>query len=180
MLDLARDLPPGQENPITTSTSTIAALAAEQLNLAAVLKLSEEISGEMVLKGLIERILRTAIEHAGAQRGLLIVPRGDELRIEAEAMAAGDEVTVYLDESVVDGSAALPESVLRSVVRTQQAVILDDASAPNAFSADPYLARYATRSVLCLPLLNRGTLVGVLYLENNLAARVFAPARMPC
>jgi hypothetical protein len=45
----------------------------------------------MVLERLIDKILRTAIEHAGVQRGLLIVPRGDELRIEAEAMTAGEE-----------------------------------------------------------------------------------------
>jgi hypothetical protein len=53
----------------------------------------------MVLERLIEKFLRTAIEHAGAQRGLLIVPRGEELRIEAEAMAVGDHVTVLLGEN---------------------------------------------------------------------------------
>jgi GAF domain-containing protein len=136
------------------------------LNLAAALKLSEEISGEMAVEGLIEKLLRTAIEHAGARRGLLIVPRGDELRIEAEAMAAGDHVTVLLGESV-NSTSSLPESVLRSVVRTQQAVLLDDAAAPNAFSANPYIARQATRSILCLPLLNRNKLIALLYLDND-------------
>jgi PAS domain S-box-containing protein len=130
----------------------------------------------MVLERLIDKILRTAIEHAGAQRGLLVVPRGDELRIEAEAMTTGEDVTVYLGDSV--GAAALPESVLRSVARTQRAVLLDDATAPNAFSADPYIARHATRSILCLPLLNRGKSIGLLYLENNRAAGVFVPDRI--
>jgi PAS domain S-box-containing protein len=176
-LDVARDLPPGQEKPITTSTSTIAAAAADELDLATALTLSEEISGEMVLERLIEKVLRTAIEHTGALRGLLIVPRGEELRVEAEAMAIEDRVTVYLGESV-NSTPALPESVLRSVVHTQQAVLLDDAVAPNAFSADPYIARHATRSILCLPLLNRSKLIALLYLENNLAAGVFTPARI--
>jgi PAS domain S-box-containing protein len=177
VLDLARDLPPGQEKPIASSTSTIAAPAAEERDLATALKLSEEISGEMVLERLIEKVLHTAIEHAGAQRGLLIVPRGDELRIEAEAMAVGDRVTVYLGESV-NSTPTLPESVLRSVIRTQRAVLLHDAAAPNAFSADPYIARHATRSILCLPLLNRSKLIALLYLENNLAAGAFTPARI--
>jgi PAS domain S-box-containing protein len=177
VLELAREPHLGQKKPTPTSTSTLAAPAAEQLDLKTALKVSEEISGEMVLERLIDRVLRTAIEHAGAQRGLLIVPRGDELRIKAEAMTAGGDVTVYLGESV-DGAAALPESVLRSVVRTQQAVLVDDAAAPNAFSADPYIVRRATRSLLCLPLLNRGKLIGLLYLESNLAAGVFARARI--
>jgi PAS domain S-box-containing protein len=146
-------------------------------DLATALTICEQISGEMDLERLIGKAMRAVIEHAGAQRALLIVPRDDELSIEAEAMTAGDDVTVYLGESVA-GAAALPESVLRSVVRTQQAVLLDDAAAANAFSADPYLARHATRSILCLPLLSRGQLSGLLYVENNLAAGVFAPARI--
>src|ERR1700723_494606 len=176
-LDIARDLPHGQEKTITTSTSTLAAPATEELDLATALRLSEEISGEMVLERLIEKVLRTAIEHAGAQRGLLVVPRGDELHIEAEAMAVGDHVTVLLGENV-NSTPRLPESVLRSVVRTQQAVLLDDAAAPNAFSADPYIARHGTRSILCLPLLNRSKLIALLYLENNLAADAFTSARI--
>jgi PAS domain S-box-containing protein len=75
-------------------------------------------------------------------------------------------------------SAELPESVLHCVGRTQETVIIDDASAQNPFSADPYIARRGVRSLLCLPLSNRGKRIGVLYLENNLAARVFAPARI--
>jgi PAS domain S-box-containing protein len=175
--DVARDLPSEQEKPITTSTNTIAARAAKELDLETALKLSEEISGEMVPERLIEKVLRTAIEHAGALRGLLIVPTGEELRIEAEAMAVGDRVTVHLGESV-NSASTLPESVLRSVVRTQQAVLLHDAAAPNAFSADPYIARHATRSILCVPLLNRSKLIALLYLENNLAVGVFTSARI--
>ena len=95
------------------------------LNLAAALNVSEEISSEMVPEKLIDKVLRTAIERAGAQRGLLIVPRGKELRIEAEAMAVEDRVAVYLGGRV-DGAARVPESLLRSVVRTQRAVLLDE------------------------------------------------------
>jgi PAS domain S-box-containing protein len=146
-------------------------------DLATALKICEQISGERDLERLIGKAMRAVIEHAGAQRALLIIPRGEELRIEAEAMTAGGDVTVYLGESVA-GAAALPESVLRSAVRTQQAVLLDDAAAANAFSADPYIVRHAARSILCLPLLSRGKLIGLLYFENSLAAGVFAPARI--
>ena len=72
----------------------------------------------------------------------------------------------------------LPEAVLHYVLRTQESIILDDGSAENPFTADPYIQQHQARSILCLPLLNRGRLTGALYLENNLAARVFAPARI--
>ena len=68
--------------------------------------------------------------------------------------------------------------MLHTVIRTQQSVILDDAAAQNPFSADAYLRPDACRSVLCLPLLKQAKLIGVLYLENNLASHVFTPARI--
>ena len=121
--------------------------------------------------------MRTAIEHAGAERGLLILPRGVEQRIEAEATTSGDTVIVRLRDVSAAG-AALPESIVHYVVRTRESVILDDASAQNSFSADTYIRQHRARSVLCLPLINQARLIGVLYLENNLTPHVFNPTRI--
>ena len=68
--------------------------------------------------------------------------------------------------------------MLHYVQRTLETVILDDAAAQSMFGADPYMRECPVRSVLCLPLIKQGKLVGVLYLENNLASGVFAPAQI--
>jgi PAS domain S-box-containing protein len=128
-------------------------------------------------KKLIDTLMRTAIEHAGAERGLLILPQGAELRVEAEATTSGDTVTVYLPEAST-ASFALAESILHYVVRTQEWVILEDASAHSPFSTDAYIRRHRPRSILCLPLINQTKLIGLLYLENNLAPHVFSPSRI--
>ena len=165
-----------KEELVRGPTITIEA-PVERLDLATVIKVSQAVSGEIVLEKLIDTLMRTAIEHAGAARGLLILPRGDELRIEAEATTSGDTVTVCLREASV-AATELPESVLHYVVRTQESVILDDASAQNSFSEDSYISQHHARSILCLPLLKQAKLIGVLYLENNLALHVFTPARI--
>ena len=165
-----------EEEPVPGPTSTIGA-PVEHLDLATVIKVSQAVSGEIVLEKLIDTLMRTAIEHAGAERGLLILPRGDELRIEAEATTSGDTVIVRLREASV-AAAALPESIVHYVVRTQESVILDDASAQNPFSADTYIRQHHARSILCLPLINQAKLIGVLYLENNLTPHVFTPTRI--
>ena len=134
-------------------------------------------SGEMLIEKLIDRLMRTAIEHAGAERGVLILPRGAEQRIAAEATTSGETVVVHIRDDRVS-SAVLPESVLRCVMRTQESVILDDALGRNPFSADPYIGGRRARSILGLPLSNHGRLVGVLYLENSLSPRVFLPSRL--
>ena len=68
--------------------------------------------------------------------------------------------------------------MLHYVIRTRESVILDDALAQNPFSADEYICQKHARSVLCLPLVKQAKLIGVLYLENNLASHVFTPARI--
>ncbi|HUH64418.1 MAG TPA: ATP-binding protein, partial [Terracidiphilus sp.] len=75
--------------------------------------------------------------------------------------------------------AALPESVLHFVLRSQESVILNDAATDSSFAADPYVARRNVRSILCVPLLTGAKLVGALYLENNLAPGVFTQNRAP-
>ena len=76
------------EQPAPGRTRTIAT-PVEHLDLATVIKVSQAVSGELVLENLIDRVMRTAIEHAGAERGLLIGLRSDELRVEAEATTSG-------------------------------------------------------------------------------------------
>jgi PAS domain S-box-containing protein len=149
----------------------------EQLDLATIVKTAQAISGEMVLENLIKSLMTTAIEHAGAERGLLILRQGSLQRVEAEATIQGGRVIVELPQQP-RRRVALPDSLLRYVASTREPVIIDDASAENRFSGDPYIRQKCARSVLCLPLLKQAGLIGVLYLENNLAPGVFAPKRI--
>ena len=150
---------------------------AEHLDLAAAIKVSQAVTGEIVLERLIDMLIRTAVEQAGAERGLLIRPRGVEQRIEAEATTSGDSVIVQLRDEQA-GAAVLPELMLHYVLRTGETVVLDDAAAQSAFGEDPYIRERQTRSILCLPLINQGKLNGVVYLENNLTRSAFTPARI--
>ncbi|MCP3475613.1 AAA family ATPase [Bradyrhizobium sp. CCGUVB1N3] len=165
-----------KERPEPGSISTIGE-PVENLDLATVIKVSEAVSSEMVLEKLIDTLMRTAVEQAGAERGLLILSQGAEPRIGAEATTSGDTVIVQLREVLVT-AAVLPESVLHYVLRTRECAILDDATVQPPFATDPYVGQRQARSILCLPLVNHAKLVGALYLENTLTPHVFAPARV--
>ncbi|HEX4407141.1 MAG TPA: AAA family ATPase [Xanthobacteraceae bacterium] len=147
------------------------------LDLATVIKVSQAVSGEINIGRLIETLMTIALEHAGATRGMLVLPRQSELHIEAEATIAGGAVKV-IQRGVAVSPLELSESILQSVVRTQQSILIDDAIEPNAFSADHYIRNKRPRSVLCIPLIKQTRLIGVLYLENNEAAHVFTPSRI--
>jgi PAS domain S-box-containing protein len=166
-----------RDAPLPASPTTTIGAPVDQLDVGTVLKAAQAVSGEIVLDELIKTLLRIAAEHAGAERGLLILFPGDELRITAEATTGSGRVEVTLRQATVS-PAELPESVLHTVIRTRESVILDDALAQTPFSADQYLCQKHARSVLCLPLVKQARLIGVLYLENNLASHVFTPARI--
>ncbi len=166
-----------REEPTALRIATTIETPLEQLDLATVVKTSLTVSGEIVLDRLIETLMVIAVEHAGAERGVLVCPQGDEQRIEAEAITVRDTTTVHLLRTPATSS-KLPTTVLQHVIRTQESIILDDATAQNPFSTDEYIRQKHVRSFLCIPLVNQTKLIGVLCLENNLAPSVFTPARI--
>ncbi|MDR5760831.1 AAA family ATPase [Caballeronia sp. LZ035] len=156
--------------------STIAT-SVEQLDLGTVVKVSQAVFSEIGLNELIHTLMVLALEHAGADRGVLVSPREDELWMEAEATTVRDTVNVRIPHARVL-PAVLPESILRYVARTGESLLLDDARHQSPFSMDDYLRRRECRSILCLPLIKQAKLIGVLYLENTLTPYAFTPARI--
>jgi PAS domain S-box-containing protein len=146
----------------------------QQLDVAAVAKASQALSSEMFLPRLIERLMTIALQNAGADRGLLILPRQTGYGIEAEARTDGEGVVLHLGSSA---DHAAPEAIIRYVMRTHESVILDDATKLNLFSEDSYFSLRQPRSILCLPLIRQGVMSGIIYLENALASHVFTPDR---
>jgi PAS domain S-box-containing protein len=140
-----------------------------QLDITTVVKASQAVSREIVLPALIETLMRMTVEHAGADRGLLLLPAADGFQVEAEAISTHDGVDVTLRHA----PAALPDSLLRYVARVRASVLLDDVAAPHLFSDDPYFRAQPPQSVLCIPLTKQGNLVGILYLENRLTQQAF-------
>jgi PAS domain S-box-containing protein len=164
-----------ENEPAPGPTHTFGA-PVEHLDLATVLKVSQAVSGEIELEKMLDTLMRTAIEQAGAERGLLIVSRENEQRIAAEAMTSAHTVVVRLTDQPMTAT-SVPEAIVQTVTRTRQTVILGDAAAEPALAADPHIRQRQVRSVLCLPLIKQEQLIGVLYLENNLAPGVFTSAR---
>jgi signal transduction histidine kinase len=135
------------------------------------------LAGDTQLPKLMETLMTIALENAGADRGLLILPHKSGYRVEVAATAGATGVGVTLmHASIIE--AGCPETLVNYVLRTAKMVILDDTTRPGEFSEDPYLRKGSARSVFCLPLLRQASLTGVLYLENTRAAAAFTPDRV--
>jgi len=149
----------------------------QQLDLTSIVKATQAVSSEIILPRLIERLMTIAVENAGADRGLLILPEQNDYSVQAEAKTGSDKVQVVLCQKPIT-SISCPHSLVRYVIRTHEKVILEDASKRNLFSEDDYLRGRQSRSILCLPLIKQAQLTGLLYLENTLTSHVFTPDRV--
>jgi PAS domain S-box-containing protein len=170
---LDRSYRQSNNEPAVLGPKNMIATPVEHLELATAIKVLQAVSSEVVPEKVIDAIVRTAIEHAGAERAVLLLARAEGQSIAADGTASGGSVVVNLrNETAVDGE--LPQSVLQHVLSTRESLTVDDAAAQDPFATDTYVRARRPRSVLCLPLLNQAKLIGVLYLESNLAPRLFA------
>jgi PAS domain S-box-containing protein len=149
----------------------------QNIELNAIITMHQAVAGEIVFNRLIERLMVTVVEHAGAVRGLVLLPQEGEMQVVAEAVTGRSSVTVHLRHQAATAG-ELPQSVLNYVVRTQDYLIVDDAMSSRVHSADEYVRRVRPRAILCLPLVKQKRLVGVLYLENTLSSHVFTTERL--
>lgn len=151
--------------------------SGNSLDLAAVMKASQAIASEIVLDKLLERLMRILVENAGARKGVLILFREGKLPIETVAKVTVEGINVRQRISA-DDKVDLPLSVTNYVERTRTDVVLGYAFSEGSFTDDPYIIRHRVKSLLCVPILNQGHSIGILYLENNLTVGAFTVDRL--
>lgn len=169
--DLAR---PG---PTAVTDSAAAAppdARATTLDLDAVLRSATVAYGDTTLDRLLETLAGIALETAGAERCCFVIFEGGEGLVQASGSAGALRL---LEGKRVEESGAASAAIVNYVARTHTDLVLDDATADPRFASCPYVAARRPRSVLCSPLISKGRLVGLLYLENNHATGAFTPAR---
>ncbi|XZO04461.1 MAG: AAA family ATPase [Microcoleus sp.] len=167
---------PGRKNT-QTSVSMTTTGSGNHVDITAVMKASQAISGEILLDKLLSSLMKILIENAGAQRGYLILSSQEQLLIEAEGTTDGASVTV-LQSILVDNCQELSSAIVNYVARTQESVVLDDAVKEGQFTNDLYIQKHQPKSILCVPLINQSQIVSIVYLENNLTAGAFTPERV--
>ncbi|SKB13861.1 putative Mitogen-activated protein kinase kinase [Planktothrix sp. PCC 11201] len=166
-----------REQDISTSVSTTGKHSTSSLDITTIIKASEVISGEIIIEKLLSKLMNFLIENLGAQNGYLLFKNKEELLIEAECALNSEGVQV-LQSLPVQGCQKLAESIVDYVARTQEKVVLHDATCAGQFTNDPYIQTHQPKSILCAPLMNQGQLSAIVYLENRLTAQVFTPERL--
>jgi histidine kinase len=147
------------------------------LDLSTVLKASTAISGKIVLKDLLRMLMKIVVENAGAQHGYLMLESEDRLLIQAQYNIDQDSIKVLQSEALRD-SQNMAASIVQYVNRTRESVVVNDAPNDERYSQDAYIKEQSPQSILCVPIINQGKYIGILYLENNLTTGAFTQKRI--
>jgi PAS domain S-box-containing protein len=164
-----------RESSKPVEAATIAAAPA-QLDLLTVIKAQQAISGEIVIDRLAMELLRIALENAGARKGILFVEPDIEL-LALASLSQADKPVEFKSGRLSPGL-DFSASVINYVKRTRETVIINDATADAGdFSNDEYVKRAKPKSLLCMPIVRRAQLLGILCLENDAVAGAFTSDR---
>jgi PAS domain S-box-containing protein len=158
---------------LTASTSTHANI----LDLATVIKASGAIYSEIVLEKLLKKLLHIILENAGAQKGCILLERDGQLFVEVSDTNRMTSA-IFQESMLFENSSDIPISIVKYVGITQQPLVLSDASQETIYQADTYIQNYQPKSILCAPILYQSKLIGIVYLENNLASGAFTRDRL--
>ena len=150
---------------------------SDSLDVATLLKSAEVIAKQRKLPELLKTLIAIVIENAGAQRGVLLLKEKNRLLIQAEAKFEENDISVLQNIPLLDYQ-SIPHSIINTILRTQESVIIDNAMTHSIFSRDNDVISRKVLSVLSAPLLMHGEVAGIIYLENNVTRKVFSQQRL--
>ncbi len=138
------------------------------------IKASHVLSKEIILEKVLTKLMEIVLENAAAERGFLLLDKDGELYVEVEAQTVGDQINIQIVDAIpLQQFPELPLSVVCYTRNLKQEVICDHLYEDKRFVHDDYVKVKKPKSALSLPISKNGQLVGVLYLENNLATHAF-------
>ncbi len=166
------------KNPwLLLSKQQMPPLETNVLDLGTVMKAAHAISSEIEMNKLLSEIIHIVIENAGARTGSILVESNGTWVLVAKGNIEKKDIDV--PEPVnINKSDVVSKGIVFFAARTREKIILADASNKGDFINEPYVKQKKTKSLLCMPLLSRGKLIGILYLENDLTTDAFTPDRV--
>ncbi|WP_373542399.1 AAA family ATPase [Chamaesiphon sp.] len=150
--------------------------SADILDLPTLLRASQTISEQIGLDRLIAKFLEIVIANAGADKCVLLLKQAENLQVVATVELGQQPQLVEPIPFALSTDIAV--SLVNKVLHDLTPILLLDAPDRELCAADRYLAQHQPKSILCTPILDRGELVGILYLQNQHTVGAFTRDRL--
>ncbi|MFC1617536.1 response regulator, partial [Candidatus Margulisiibacteriota bacterium] len=154
-----------------TSTGTS---SVQMLDIGSIVKSTLALAKEIELNPLIEKLLEIIVETAGAQKVILIRKRKDNSLFYIEAaQETVTNTTEIFDNLLLKDYPEICKSIVQYVIRTKELLVIDNAIEHKQYSQDEYIKKENVKSLLCQPIIQKDEVLGIIYLENNIAPYSF-------
>ena len=144
------------------------------LDFASILRASQAISGTIQLDQLLHQLPQIILQNSGGDRCALILP-DDQGVWQIRAIATAEQSELCLEP--LEGNSKLPAKLIQYVKNTREVVAFENCETTLPV-IDEYLDQRQPKSILCLPIINQGTLLGIVYLKNQVTTGVFTKDRI--
>jgi predicted ATPase/signal transduction histidine kinase len=175
-IGISLSVPNTKETLMSSNTSI-----SQMLDFGSIIKASQALSGEIELEELVSTLMTVVMENAGASKCALLLSEGDNLDLIVTAVGSNSNeapISTKFPSVHLESSYDIPVTLINYVKRTLEIFVIDDAKTVDFLVGDRYIVRQQPKSLLCIPIINQGKLLGILYLENNLTTGAFTCDRV--
>ncbi len=141
---------------------------AEQFELAGFRKLlefSESLLGSYDIPELLEGLMDAVVDLTKAKKGFLILMENDGMAIKVARNVN--------KETILDANEQVSDSIVEKVGKAKKPIIVSDALNDDEFSSSQSVINLNLSSVMCVPLIDRGHMLGLIYVGNDDVAHLF-------
>ncbi|MBF0297833.1 MAG: GAF domain-containing protein [Oligoflexia bacterium] len=168
---------------IELSKNNTSLVASSQLDFDSIVKISHALTSEMVLVNLLEKFLKIIQENAGGDKCILLLKKDKDkeskkddfstLLVQGEVNINNQEIISMMKSIKIADYQNIAASVVQYVCNKCQSVVLGNAYLEGDFINDQHIQNKKMKSLLCMPIMRQGNLLGVLYVENNVISEAF-------
>jgi adenylate cyclase len=174
LLPVRTSIPPGildelsqMETRLHRASLEVGSVAEERKNLFALADTSQVINSTLKLDEVLRIVMDTIVRLSGAERGFLMLSN-----------EKGEMVTQIArnwdQESLNNNETAVSRTVIKRVIESGAPVMTTNAKEDPRFNGTESIIAYKLRSILCVPLMVKSYLIGVIYTDNRLQAGIFS------
>lgn len=147
------------------------------LDLAAIMQASHIFNSEIATERVAERFMQLLVMNAGAHRGLMLMLQDGKWYVEAAAKMDGRRLTASSQRTLLEDAHGVSRRLLIQTAESQ-AALHGPTATPGMVELNSTSSTHSTEgSVLYFPIVIQDQLLGVLFLQNEMSTKAFAPDR---
>lgn len=148
------------------------------IDLMEVIKISRKIPRKLVVDQIIDHLMKNTVPATAADKAFLLLSKQGRLVVMGEWDNRSQRAILLRSLPLDEKSGSLCLKAVSYVEKVKEPLVLPSVCQEGLFVNDPYIVKNQVQSILCLPLIHKGRLIGILYLENAEKNNAFTQNRV--